>query len=140
MQSYGARLFGNTFLNFVSNFSLELEGGNWEYVYNYDNTICLKWGILNVPFCLIFVPFHFYLIMTFVGPCLHKIRLECGFIQKAAFFSVLLCFLPHCHANIGRQVRLITPNTYLGQEKYDTLIFEKHIKMCVSARHVKKPV
>jgi len=51
-------------------------------------------------------------------PCLHKIRLECGFIQKAAFFSVLLCFLPHCHANIGRQVRLIPPNTY--QEIYDT--------------------
>ena len=29
MQSYGARLFGKTFLNFVSNFSLEFEGGNW---------------------------------------------------------------------------------------------------------------
>ena len=27
VQSYGARLFGNHFLNFVSNFSLE--GGNW---------------------------------------------------------------------------------------------------------------
>ena len=27
VQSYGARLFGNTFLNFESNFSLE--GGNW---------------------------------------------------------------------------------------------------------------
>ena len=29
----------------------------------------LKWGILNVPFCSIFVPFHFYLIMTLVVPC-----------------------------------------------------------------------
>ena len=28
MQSYGARLLGNTFLNFVSNFSLE--GGNFQ--------------------------------------------------------------------------------------------------------------
>ena len=27
-------------------------------------------GILNVPFCSIFVPFHFYLIMTLVVPCL----------------------------------------------------------------------
>ena len=27
VQSYGARLFGNTFLNFVSN--LSIEGGNW---------------------------------------------------------------------------------------------------------------
>ena len=30
----------------------------------------LKWGILNVPFCSIFVPFHFYLVMTLVVPCL----------------------------------------------------------------------
>ena len=51
-------------------------------------------------------------------PCCHKIRQECGFTQKAAFFSISLCFLPHCHANIGRQVRLIPPNTY--QEIYDT--------------------
>ena len=29
-------------------------------------------GILNVPFCSIFVPFHFYLIMTLVVPCLHN--------------------------------------------------------------------
>ena len=28
-----------------------------EYVY--DNTIFLKWGILNVPFCSIFVPFQY---------------------------------------------------------------------------------
>ena len=30
-----------------------------------DNTIYLKWGILNVPLCSIFVPF-FYLIMELV--------------------------------------------------------------------------
>ena len=30
-------------------------------------------GILNVPFCSIFVPFHFYLIMTLVVPCLDNI-------------------------------------------------------------------
>ena len=29
-----------------------------------------KRGILNVPFCAIFVPFHFYLVMTLVVPCL----------------------------------------------------------------------
>ena len=29
MQSYAARLFRNTFLKFVSNFSLDFEGGNW---------------------------------------------------------------------------------------------------------------
>ena len=64
-------------------------------------------------------------------PCLHKIRprLECGFIQKAAFFSVLLCFLPHCHANIGRQVRLIPPNTH--QEIYDTHTCLYFWKTCI---------
>ena len=69
MQSYAARLFGNTFLNFVSNFSPE--GSNW--LVCYDNTIFLKWGILNVPFCSLFVPFHFFLIMTLVVPCLDNI-------------------------------------------------------------------
>ena len=74
-------------------------------------------------------------------PCCHKIGQQCGFTQNASFFSVVLCFHPHCQANIGRQIRLIPPNTY--QEIYDTihaLIFEKHVKMCVYARHVKKPV
>ena len=53
-------------------------------------------------------------------PCCHKIRQECSFTQKTSIFSVLLCntLLPHCHANIGRQVKLIPPNTY--EEIYDT--------------------
>ena len=39
----------------------------------YDISIFLKWGILNVRFCSIFVPFHFYLVMTLVVPCLDNI-------------------------------------------------------------------
>ena len=39
----------------------------------YDISIFLKWGILNVPFCSIFVPFHFFLVMTLVVPYLDKI-------------------------------------------------------------------
>ena len=38
-----------------------------------DIRIFLKWGILNVPFYSIFVPFHFYLVMTLVVPCLDNI-------------------------------------------------------------------
>ena len=41
--------------------------------YVYDNTIFLKWGVLNVPFCSMLVPFHFSLIMTLVVPCLDNI-------------------------------------------------------------------
>ena len=50
--------------------------------------------------------------------CCHKIRQECGFTQKVAFFYISLCFLPHCCANIGREVRQLLPNTY--QEIYDS--------------------
>ena len=67
-------------------------------------------------------------------PCCHKIRQECGFTQKVAFFYISLCtcFLPHCCVNIGREVRLIIlPNTY--KEIYDThtsciaLMFQKAV-------------
>ena len=74
-------------------------------------------------------------------PCFHKIRQECGFTQKVAFFQHIIIFASHCCANIGREVRLMLPNTY--QEIFDTiyaLIFEKHVKMCVSIRGMKKPV
>ena len=54
-------------------------------------------------------------------PGCHKIRQECGFTQKDTFFYITqLCFLPHCCANIGREVRLMLPNTY--QEIFDTHI------------------
>ena len=51
-------------------------------------------------------------------PWCHKIRQECGFTQKVTFFCISLCILPRCCANIGREVRLMLPNTY--QEIYDT--------------------
>ena len=39
----------------------------------YDISLFLKWGISNVPFCSMFVPFHFYLVMTLVVPSLDNI-------------------------------------------------------------------
>ena len=69
MQSYAARLFGNIFLSFVTNWSLG--GAIGDYVY--DISIFLKWGILNVSFCLIFVPFNFYVVTTLVVPYLDNI-------------------------------------------------------------------
>ena len=52
----------------------------------------------------------------------HKIWRECGFSQKFTFFYRSLCFLPYCCANIniGREVRLMLPNT--DQEIFDTHI------------------
>ena len=71
VQSYAARLFGNTFLN-VGQISALKEAIGF-YVYDNVVSIFLKWGILNVPFCSIFVPFHFYLVMILVVPCLGNI-------------------------------------------------------------------
>ena len=63
-------------------------------------------------------------------PLCHKIRQECGFTQKVAFYHISLCFLPHCCANIGREVTLVLPNTHLGQEIYDTHTCLKFSKTC----------
>ena len=61
-------------------------------------------------------------------PRCHKIRQECGFTEKVAFFYRLQCFLPHCCANIYREVRLMLPNTY--QEIYDTQTCLNFSKTC----------
>ena len=53
---------------------------------------------------------------------------------------ISLCFLPHCCVNIGREVRLMLPNTY--QEIYDTHTCLNFSKTCqdVYIRNIKKPV
>ena len=61
-------------------------------------------------------------------PRCHKIRQECGFTQKVAFYYISLCFLPHCCVHIGREVRLMLPNTY--QEIYDTHTCLNFSKTC----------
>ena len=61
-------------------------------------------------------------------PRCHKIRQECDFIQKVAFFDISLCFLPHCCANIGREVILMLLNTY--QEIYYTHTCLNFSKIC----------
>ena len=76
-------------------------------------------------------------------PSCHKIGQECGFTQNASLFSVLLCFHPHCQANIGIYICIGRLDLYLltHTKKYMTpihaLIFEKHVKMCVSIRGLK---
>ena len=60
--------------------------------------------------------------------CCHKIRQECGFTEKVAFFYISLCFLPRCCASICREVILLLPNTY--QEIYDTHTCLNFSKTC----------
>ena len=62
-------------------------------------------------------------------PRCHKILLllrHMWFHSKIHIFYRSFCFLPYCCANIGREGRLMLPNTY--QEIYDThtcLMFSK---------------
>ena len=52
-------------------------------------------------------------------PRCHKDKAEMCFYSKGPILlHIIQCFLPHHCANIGREVKLMLPNTY--QEKYDT--------------------
>ena len=80
MQRYAARLFRNTFLNFVSNFSLE--GGNW--------VVCLlhqhfsKMGYFKCTILFNICTISFYLIMTLVVLCLDNIYIYGLLISELA--------------------------------------------------------
>ena len=75
-------------------------------------------------------------------PRCHKISQECGFTQNAAFFFISLCFLPHCCANIlvGRLDSCFLTHTKKYMTPIHALIFQKHVRMCVYSRNIKKPV
>ena len=80
MQSYAARLLGKIFINFFfSNLSL----GGGKKVLCFLTQHISKMGILNVPFCSIFVPFHFYLVMTSVVPSLGNIFMAFANLQSS---------------------------------------------------------
>ena len=73
-------------------------------------------------------------------PCCHEIRQQCAFTQKTSFFSVLLCFLPLgtvMQILVGRLDSYLLTHTKKYMTPIHALICEKHVKMCVSARHVK---
>ena len=71
-------------------------------LYVFDISILLKklslWGILNIPFCSIFVSFHFYLVMTLVVPSLDNIFtgllisevVKIGAMKPSLFFWILV--------------------------------------------------
>ena len=76
-------------------------------------------------------------------PCQHKIRLECGFTQKAAFSLYYCVFFPTVmQILVGRLGSYLLTHTKKYMTPIAALIFEKHVKMCVYARHFinKKPV
>ena len=62
-------------------------------------------------------------------PDSHKIRQKCVSFKRLHFSAYCCVFFPvHCCVNIGRQVRLIPPNTY--QEIYDTHTCLNFLKTC----------
>ena len=74
-------------------------------------------------------------------PCCHKIRQECGFTQKATFSLYYCVFFPTVmQILVGRLDSYPLAHTKKYMTPIHALIFEKHVKMCVYASHVKKPV
>ena len=61
-------------------------------------------------------------------PRCHKIRQECGFTQKVAFYDIYIIVFSTPLLHIGRKVRLMLPNTY--QEIYDTHTCLNFSKTC----------
>ena len=77
-------------------------------------------------------------------PCCHKIRQECGFTQKRPHFSLFYCvFFPMAtvmQTLVGRLDSYLLTHTKKYMTPIHALIFEKYVKICAYARHVKKPV
>ena len=74
-------------------------------------------------------------------PSCLKIGQECGFSQNA-FFSLYYCvFIPTVwQILVGRLDLYLLTHTKKYMTPIHALIYEKHVKMCVYARYVKKPV
>ena len=74
-------------------------------------------------------------------PRCHKIRQECGFTEKVAFFYISLCFLPTVvQIFVGRLDLCFLTHTKKYMTPLHALIFQKHVKMCVCIRRIQKPV
>ena len=74
----------------------------WQGLHFFTNTVLQKSQKHNVVMKVLIntIGKKIHILVKENTPCCQKIRQKCGFTQKASFFSVLLCFLPHCHANI----------------------------------------
>ena len=74
-------------------------------------------------------------------PRCHKIRQECGVTQKVAFFYISLVFFPTVvQIFVGMLDLCFLTHTKKYMTLIHALIFQKHVKMCVYIRHIKKPV
>ena len=74
-------------------------------------------------------------------PHYHKIRQECGFTQKVAFFCIIAFSFPDVvQIFIGRLNSCLLTHIKKYMTPIHALIFKKHVKMCVYIRQIKKPV
>ena len=74
-------------------------------------------------------------------PRYYKIRQECGFTQKVECFCVSLCFSPAVvQILVGRLDSCFLTHIMKYMTPIHSLIFEKHVKMCVFIRQIKKSV
>ena len=68
--SYAARLFGNTFLNFLSNFSLEESGGNWVLCLWQHHISKMGYFKCTILFNICTISFLSYFVINILTNCL----------------------------------------------------------------------
>ena len=76
-------------------------------------------------------------------PRCYKIRQECGFTEKVAFFYIsrdCVFFPTVVRIFVGRLDLCFLTHTKKYMTPKHAFIFQKHVKMCVYIRHIKKPV
>ena len=74
-------------------------------------------------------------------PRCHKKRRECGFTQKSHFSIYHCVFFPTVVQILVESLDLyFVTHTKKKMTPKQAIIFQKHVKMCVYIRHIKKPV
>ena len=74
-------------------------------------------------------------------PRCHKIRQECGFTQKVEFSTYHCVFFANVvQIFVGRLDLCFLTHTKKYMTPIHALIFQKHVKMCVYIRRIKKQV
>ena len=74
-------------------------------------------------------------------PHYHKIRQKCGFSQKVIYlYIIVFSSLAVVRILVGRLDSCFLTHIKKYMTPIHALIFEKHVKMCVYTRQIKKPV
>ena len=116
---------------------------SWQGVYFFTNTVlqnhrniyCCDENMINT------IGKKIHTLVKENTPRCHKIWLEFGCTQKFVFSTYHCVFFPTVvQILVGRLDSCFLTLTKKYMTPIHALIFQKHVKMCVYIRHIKKPV